>query len=275
MNQAHQFAVFGGDHRQTWVARGLRQKNYDVNTYAVPELVDTHATPEAAVWDADCVVLPMPAFSGGFVSGCKLPSAQLLACLRPGMMIFGGRFDHMTEPLRDASVQMIDYSSVEQLAALNAVPTAEGAIQLAMEHLPVTVSGSSCLVIGFGRIGKLLALKLHALNASVTVSARREKDLWLARMLGLEADQTGQYQMPLSRYDVIFNTVPAPVLDSGQLAQTREDCLLIELASLPGGIDPEQCKSLGRNLLTARGLPGKVAPATSGLLIRDTILNQL
>lgn len=50
---------------------------------------------------------------------------------------------------------------------MNAVPTAEGAIQIAMEQTDVTLHGLPVLVIGHGRIGSLLARRLAALGAKV------------------------------------------------------------------------------------------------------------
>ena len=53
----------------------------------------------------------------------------------------------------------------------NAFPTCEGALQLAMEQTAFTLQNARCLVIGAGRIGMLLARKLYALDAQVTVKS--------------------------------------------------------------------------------------------------------
>ena len=36
----------------------------------------------------------------------------------------------------------------------NAVPTAEGAVQVAMEELPFTLHSARVLILGFGRVGE-------------------------------------------------------------------------------------------------------------------------
>lgn len=157
----------------------------------------------------------------------------------------------------------------------NAPPTAEGALQIAMEQTPHTLQGASCLVIGYGRIGKVLAHKLRALDAQVTVCARNEKDLAMIAAMGYSYDTTGVYRLPLEHYDVIFNTVPVSVFTGAQLAATRPDVLLIDLSSSPGGIDQGLCRALSRKAITGWLLPGRVAPATAGRIICDTVLSQL
>ena len=65
------------------------------------------------------------------------------------------------------------------------------------------------------------------------------------------------------------------IINGSMLRQLREDCLIIDLASKPGGVDFESAKRLGRNVIWALSLPGKTAPLTAGNIIRDTINNIL
>ena len=128
----------------------------------------------------------------------------------------------------------------------NDVPTCEGALQLAMEQTEHTLQGASCLVIGYGRIGALLAHKLHALDAAVTVSARSPRDFARIEADGMRALDTRSLAGRLSAFQLIFNTVPAPVLGAAELSSLSTGCLVIDLASLPGGISadaklPEMC----------------------------------
>ena len=162
---------------------------------------------------------------------------------------------------------ILDYFEDELLTAANASVTAEGALLLAMEQLPVTLAGTPVLVTGWGRIGQLLSRKLQALGAQVTVSARRCRDLGMIQATGMNAMVTGQWG-DLSPYRVIFNTIPAPILSQKDLEQTRPDCLLLELASAPGGMEAGG----SRSFIQASGLPGKTAPETAGRLIGETIL---
>lgn len=67
----------------------------------------------------------------------------------------------------------------------------------------------------------------------------------------------------------------ARVLDRARLADLDEGTLVIDLASKPGGVDFEGAAQLGVKVIWALSLPGKVAPVTSGKIIRDTIYHIL
>ncbi len=268
--------MLGGDLRQKALADGLRANGYPTAVYAV-DGTDDGALAEVLA-DASYVVLPLPAFDDdGCVCGSsgRVTLGELLPLLRPGMQLFGGKLGAEAARFADAGVPAIDYLGLEEMAAANAVPTAEGAIQLAMEELPVTIQSSRCLVIGWGRIGKVLSAKLAALGAQVTVAARRQEDQAMIRALGMRSDVTSRYYHGLSDYALIVNTVPARVLGRAELLQTGRECLIIDLASKPGGADFPAAAELGRSVIWALSLPGKVAPVTAGQIIRDAILSYL
>ena len=154
---------------------------------------------------------------------------------------------------------------------VNDLPTCEGAIQLAMEQTPYTLQGARCLVIGCGRIGALLARKLRALGAHVTVSARSPRDFARIDASGMPSLDTRHLTGQLSGFELIFNTVPAPVLGAPELAELKPDCLVIDLASLPGGISPDVQLPPDCRVLHALSLPGRVAPLSAARAIHDTV----
>ena len=166
-----------------------------------------------------------------------------------------------------------DYFAAEEVTVANVVPTVEGALALAIANTSFTLAGEPVLVLGAGRIGQLLTLRLIALGAKVTVAARRAQSLALCRTYGAE----GRYyeDLPLSRFRLIFNTVPNTVLDEERLKRLPGGALLMELASAPGGFDPTLAVSLGLGVLNAQGLPGKYAPETAAKIIGDYILKEM
>ncbi|MBQ9843577.1 MAG: NAD(P)-binding domain-containing protein [Oscillospiraceae bacterium] len=151
--------------------------------------------------------------------------------------------------------------------ARNAAITAYCALRLAMMELPVMLRGCRVLIIGWGRIAKCLAALLWALEADVTVAARREADRAMACALGYRAEAITNLDDTLNDYRLIFNTVPAPVLSENQVELCRQGCLRIDLASAEG--------IGGSHKIWARGLPGKDAPESSGILIAKTIIRLL
>ena len=144
-----------------------------------------------------------------------------------------------------------------------------------MQQMPDTLWESRCLVLGFGRVGKQLSLRLQRLGARVTVAVRKDADRALLEALGLAHDTVAKYRSPLGQYRAIFNTVPAPVFTPAQYDTIDPTCVLIDLASAPGGIDASQCLRRSLQFTHARGLPGKTAPATAGRLIAQTVARTL
>lgn len=211
---------------------------------------------------ADVLVLPM---------GEKI-SSEWAAQLRPGQVIMGGNLGFEADHLKKDGLQIFDYYADPLLQCANAVPTAEGAIEILMAQLPVTIQGTCGLITGFGRIGSLLASKLTLLGAKITVSARKEADLGRILAAGMGAEYTGHYRKALDQYDYVINTVPAPVFSTKDYTKLRPGCLLLELASSPGGFDDALCHAHGLHCVRAPGLPGKCAPKTAGYAIADAIL---
>lgn len=243
------FTFLGGDRRMQAARAVIEQAGLQTADWPSPRC--TH------------LVLPLPAFSGDLVREGP-PLAQVLPELGPDMTLLGGMLEPHRKTLEDTGAKLLDYYNDETLAAANAEITAEAAVSLAMERLPVTLSGTACLVCGWGRIGQLLARKLAALGARVTVAARKPKDLGMIGAMGFAPLPMGQWQ-GLSPFRVVFNTVPAPILDRQALLKTDPSCLLIELAS---GMVPVQ----ERQYIRAGGLPGIYAPETAGTVIGKTIL---
>ena len=148
--RTQKLAVLGGDQRQKWLALALMDEGILVQTHLVPDCSDTPLA--RALTEVDGVVLPVPAFSPeGLLTvqrGGPVTMEEILAVLRPGTRIFGGRLHDTAGKMRQAGLEPIDYMTLEPVAVANAVPTAEGAIQIAMEQMPSTLQNSQCLVIG-------------------------------------------------------------------------------------------------------------------------------
>lgn len=286
MKHKRVFWVVGGDLRQAHLAQLLARDGHTVCTYALEQ--GAHAAPDAppqtdlaGIHRADCVVLPLPVCSSPGIlsaplSGQEHPLAPILALLSPAQAVCGGRFDEETLRIcAGHSLSPHDYFQREELTVANAVPTAEGAIQIAMEELPITIHNARTLIVGFGRVGKLTAHRFAALGAHVTVVARSWEQLAWAGTMGFSTRHVGDLSDLLKDCDLVINTVPARIFGEPELVCLHDDGLIIDLASKPGGVDMEAAARLGRRVIWALSLPGKVAPVTAGACIRDTIYNIL
>lgn len=268
--------VAGGDMRQVYCAGKLSAVS---DTYvmgfsaeSLPEKINL----KPAVTDTDgfydFAVLPVPPLDNdGMItapfSSEKINPSEISRLVRPDGIIFVGKYDgRLTEVF--GSTEIIDYMEREDLSLKNAVPTAEGAVEIALNELPVTLNGLKVLIVGLGRIGTALAEILKGFGADVTASVRNARGSAKARIIGIKSVCTGKMD---TGYSLVFNTVPEMIFDSQLLEKFGNDTLFIDLASKPGGIDFESASVLGKKVVWALGIPGKTAPVTSGEFIAETV----
>lgn len=275
-------AFIGGDHRQT-VALSLLSEKYETAVFgfdgyagSIGNAVRCKSVADA-VKDADAVILPLPYTRDRLhvyapLSDAEILTEEVLESLEARSRLYGGMLDgYVTDRVRNA----VDYYKSEQLQIMNAVPTAEGAIAIAMDELPVTLFESNAAVIGYGRVGRLLAHRLAALGAKVTICARREDDRAYATACGCAAVGFESLGDILGTADVVFNTVPQHVIGEELYPRINKSTPVIDLASRPGGLDFEKAKQYGLNVIWALSLPGKAAPVTAGRIIAATLTKLL
>lgn len=268
--------IVGGDMRQLYCARKLAEK-YSVSVMGFDSDVmpfNIRTADNGQIFD--CAVLPVPSIDGNGMINTPCYSRNISPdtvkeMLSPDAVIFAGK---STAELRElfSGHEIYDYMEREELSLRNAVPTAEGAVQIALEELPVTLSGLKVLIVGMGRIGTALAEILKGFGADITAAVRNAKGTAKARLIGINSVHTEN--MP-SDFGLVFNTVPSMIFEREHLSRFSEDTLFIDLASKPGGIDFTSAQELGRKVIWALGLPGKTAPVTSGEIIAETIENIL
>lgn len=289
MTQDKTVAIVGGDLRHAHLANTLIEKNNDYNVYGM--YLDKDVKLSARIHKSnnvkqvlpqcDIVIFPLPLLGAkGLVntpqSDETLTMQECLDHIRPKTIALAGMVpDEVHNLAKNRDIEVIDYFQREEFAVMNAVPTAEGAVEIALREMPVTLYKSKCLILGFGRISKVLARLLTAFGAEVRVAARRHSDLAWARINGCEAIHMSELSDHLRDVDCLFNTIPAVILGEEKLSRLGRGCLVIDLASKPGGVDFETAKSLGLKTIWALSLPGKVAPYSAAEIILQTIINIL
>lgn len=278
-------AVLGGDMRIVSLAEAFYQDGCNVSVYGFSDSVEMLAgikrasTATEAIKNADAVITGLPSTNDGVTLVAPLCDERIyfndiLKCMDKEQPLIGGRIiPQLKDMCKIYNINAIDYFVREEFAVLNAVPTAEGAIEIAMHALPITIHESRSLILGFGRIGKILAKDLQGLGAKTFVEARRFDDLSWIRSYGYEGIYLPLLKESLPAFDVIFNTVPHQIIKEDMMKYIRKDCLIIDLASLPGGIDRVLAKKYGLNVIHALSLPGKTSPKTSGEIIKCAIGN--
>lgn len=174
--------------------------------------------------------------------------------------------DMVISPPWDPSAR---YARREEYRIAIARLTAEGAIALLRPE--TGLSGAHILLLGYGRIARLLARELQKAGALVTAAARSGEQRAWAEAESIEALPLDALSGALDRFDVIIGTIPAPVLTEPLLALVRKDALLLELASAPGGIDAAAAHERGLRYIRAPGLPAKYAPERAAVILRDAV----
>ena len=283
-----EFAVVGGDLRTIKLAKILAKEGNMVYTYGLEKAEELKEIKNIifceklieAVKMVQVVIGPIPFSSDGIninmpFSDGKLSIREFMHNLNAKILIAGTIAPDVYELANDEYIEIVDIMKREELAVLNTIATAEGAIEIAIANTNKILHGSNVLVLGFGRIGKVLARKLAGLATKVTCAARKEEDLAWIKAYGHKATNINLIGKNLSEFDVIINTVPQMILTAEKMEYVKPECLLIDLASNPGGIDKKAAKEKGLQLVWALALPGKVAPTTTAEFIKDTIYNIL
>ena len=280
-------AVLGGDRRMLEAVRFFLEAGHRVRVAGQVQSGQhaglTYAeTAAEALTGVDAAILPVQGvsaegkvFTAPDAPECYIDTA-VLRRMRRGAPVFAGIGNaFLRSACAETDVPLLEYREADEFAIWNAIPSAEGAIQMAMEATPFTLFGSRTLVLGFGRTGRAIALLLRGLFSDVTVAARKDLDFARIWAAGYKYVPWHRLTEAVREADIIFNTVPAMVLSHEVLAEAPGHCAIIDVASAPGGTDFAAAHRLGLTAKLAPGLPGIVAPVTAGKIIADLILRHL
>ena len=244
------YLVLGGDARMPALAALLRAGGRSALHTAQPSA--------GQLAEAENIVVNCP-------PKCDVTMEELLALASPRARIL------LCGPLSWDDPRAIDLWADEALQVENAWLTAEGALSAAMRTGDKCLRGAKCLVIGWGRIGRALTELLVALGAKVTVASRRESHRCRAIERGAEAVETERIESILPGAQLVFNTAPAMVLDGKRLGSANREVMIVDLASLPYGVDLRAAWALGLRAWREPGLPGRYCPESAAAALYEAI----
>ena len=265
------FAIIGGDLRVIKLAQMLAKDGNKIYAYGLEKaeelknynnIIFAEKLSKAIKEDVEVVIGPIPFSSNGTTinapfSEKEISIRELMHHLNAKILIAGSITPDVYDMANDEYIEIIDIMKREELAVLNTISTAEGAIEIAIANTNKIIHGSNVLILGFGRIGKVLARKMAGLSAKVTCAARKDEDLAWIRAYGHKETNINVLGENLAEYDLIINTVPHLLLTKERMKYVKDDCLLIDLASNPGGIDKKSAKDKNLKLIWALALPRK------------------
>lgn len=284
MSEIKSFGIIGGDKRQLYLSKAISDCGYTVMLGGFDKLQSfgrlVLGDIKAVAAKSDVLIFPVPSVrNDGSIntpfSNERIELDNEIIEILLNKTIFVAMKDKFLKAYPQLEkTKMFDYAEKDEFAILNALPTAEGAVEVAMKQFEGTIAGSRCLITGYGRIGKVLAEMLKNLKAEVTVSARNPSDMAFAQAFGYDEINTNKMS-EVRNFDLVFNTVPSMIFDRKLLSNTDKNTIIIDLASLPGGVDFEAAHILGIDAVRALALPGKCAPKTAGEIIKKTVFNTI
>ena len=284
--------IIGGDRRFSHLTNILLREGLRVTGFGTARLAPKENVPDEipykprqaaslreATGGVGTVICGIPMERDGFLCCEELPPiplSELKKNLRKRQKLFGGMIsDDFRLHCEERSIECHDFMTDEPLTLFNAVCTAEGAILEALSHKDCLLHQSSCLVLGFGRCGSMIAERLKGLCARVTVTSANKTELALAQSRGCQAFPLSVLSEHVSKFDYLFNTIPACHLGENSLPNVRRDSLIIDVASGRTGVDYPLAKELSLHALFCPGLPGKYAARSCAERLAKYVIENL
>lgn len=265
-----EYLLYGGDLRTVFLIKLLLKDGFKIFTYGLEKQEQLKIIKDVffcknedeCIDKSKIVISSMPLcenekYIKAPFSENKIEIIDVLKVLKNKIFIAGSIPKELYKLIASLDTEIIDLIKCEELAILNSISTAEGAIQIAMEETNYTLHDSNILILGFGRIGKVLAKMLQALGANVYCEARKKEDLAWIKAYGYKDVPFSMLDENLDKKDIIINTIPSVVLDSNRLKKIDKQCLIIDLASNPGGVDNIAAIKEGIKVIWALALPRK------------------
>ena len=275
----------GGDARQLEVIHQIIQLNAKVSLIGFDNLQSpvsgtTKREIHDNIWkDIDILILPIVGtdeegkITSAFTSKTLVLTEEQISLLPKHCQIFSGiARPYLKKLCEKYHLSLYELLQRNDVAIYNSIPTVEGALMMAIQHTDITIHDSVTIVLGLGRVGLSLARVLHAIGARVRVGVKKSEDMARAFEMGIQSFRIQELSKQVRDADLIFNTVPAMVIDASVLSQLPFDAVIIDLASKPGGVDYRYAEKRGIKAILAPSLPGIVAPKTAGSIIAKAII---
>lgn len=278
----YDFGIIGGDIRQMYIAEYLADAGYSVFCYGVENMDKNNAKNMEEVFEkSEMVIAPVPYSKDGknlFLRNSykRIENWQFASMIPEKKIVFSGAVGKdILRIIREKKGVCHDLLCDDEVEKYNSIATAEGTLaEVIMSH-PGFIYGSRCLIVGYGKCGKTIADRVAALGASVTVCARRVEIRIEAMTKGYKAIDFSQLSNNIEDFEYIFNTVPVMVLDEKVISNVRENAMIIDIASVPGGADRAAIEKYGVNYKHCLGLPGKYCPAALARIYVKQILDSI
>jgi dipicolinate synthase subunit A len=281
-------AVIGGDARQLEVIRKLIELDAKISLVGFDQLdhgfagATKYQIQEVDFSHIDAVILPVPGTNHEgqidtiFSNEKVYLKEEMLKATPAHCTIYSGiTNDYLNQLVQNTNRKLVQLFERDDVAIYNSIPTVEGTIMMTIQHTDFTIHGSKVAVLGLGRVGMSVARTFAALGAKVKVGARKSEHLARISEMALTPFHLSNLEKEVSDADICINTIPYPILTAGVISKLPSHCLIIDLASKPGGTDFRYAEKRGIKAILAPGLPGIVAPKTAGQIVANVLCQLL
>ena len=277
-------SIIGGDLRNAFLAQMLAKQERKIILYGFEseksitqkDNIIKYYTLDETIKKTDFIISSIPftknnKYINMAFSDEKIEISKFFEKIKNKTLVAGNINQECMEVAEKNNIKIIDLMKIEELVIFNTIATAEATIKIAIEETTKTIFDSNVLVLGFGRVGKTVAERLYGLKANVYCEARKEEDIAWIKLYGYNAILLKDLDNNIGKFDIIINTIPEKIIKKEQIELIKKECLVIDLASNPGGVDFEEAEKMKIKVIHALGLPGKIAPYTSAKFIKEII----
>lgn len=285
------YGILGGDFRNVELVKLLAKEKNIVYTYGLEKEIQKLESDNIIICDdigelqdTDIVITAIPLSKDNIninmplnIYGKESKIDEALKVMNNKLIFTGSVSSEILRKFKLYNIEILDIMKNEEFAVLNAIPTAEETIRIIIDNTKKVLHNTNCLIMGYGRIGKVLAKKLNSLSVKVECLVSDNIEKTWCRVEGynyIEFENIKNKSDLLKKYDIIINTIPKIIL-TDELKEIRKDTLIIDLASKPYGIDRSIVKQENLNFIEALGLPGKSAPITVAENMYEVIKNTI
>lgn len=281
--------VLGGDLRYLEIIENLSQKyNVDIvgykNTF-INDKVKNINIDNVNISKYDVIIFPINGVMEKNMINCRFNNTpiklneNLLVNSKEKVLIFSGiETPNLNKMLEISNRKCIYMMKDKNVIKENSIPTVEGIIADIIINTEKTITESNILIFGYGNIGQVLVKYLEMLGANITVSIIEEKDkqeLDTKKINNFYSNNIIDLKKEIKNTDIIINTVPNTIIENSLIKYINRECYVLDIASHPHGIDREVLDEFFIKNKLYLGIPGKVAPKTSGKILSKKINNIL
>lgn len=196
---------------------------------------------------------------------------DFLQNLKNKILISGMIPDKYEKILKENKNYVIDLLKNEDYIIFNAKITVEGIIKYLIENTKTSLFNSKILVLGYGRIGKILCNVLKSFTENIYCVTYSKEETEIARANTINVILEEDLEKFLKNFEIIINTVPKIILDSKKLNMLYKEAFVLDVASKPGGIDQDFAQKNKINYMWKLGIPSEISPIECAQKIQNEI----